>query len=32
MLEQVQKETGFVGTVLLGGPEPRQGGRITAMT
>jgi hypothetical protein len=31
MLEQVQSETGLVGTVLLGGPEPKQGGKIIVM-
>jgi hypothetical protein len=32
MLEQIEAETGMAGTILLGGPEPRQGGNIIVMT
>jgi hypothetical protein len=28
-LAEVQNQTGLIGTVLLGGPEPAQGGNIT---
>ena len=31
MLEQVEKECGMVGTVLLGGPEPRRGGKVVVV-
>ena len=31
MLEQLEKETGLVGTILLGGPEPKRGGKILVM-
>jgi hypothetical protein len=31
MLEQVEKECGMVGMVLLGGPEPRQGGKVVVV-
>lgn len=32
MLEQIEKETGMAGTLILGGPEPRQGGAILMLT
>ena len=31
MLEQLEIETGLVGTVLLGGPEPKRGGKIIVL-
>jgi len=31
MLEQIELETGMVGTVLFGGPEPKAGGAIVVM-
>jgi hypothetical protein len=31
MLEQLEKETGLIGTVLLGGPEPKRGGKLLMM-
>ena len=31
MLEDIEVQTGMVGTVLLGGPEPRLGGKIVCM-
>jgi hypothetical protein len=31
MLEQLQRETGLIGTVLLGGPEPKRGGKIIVL-
>ena len=31
MLDQVELETGMIGTVLLGGPEPKEGGKILIM-
>jgi hypothetical protein len=31
MLEQLEHEAGLVGTVLLGGPDPKRGGKITLM-
>jgi hypothetical protein len=32
MMEQIEKETGMLGTLLLGGPEPRQRSGIVVMT
>jgi hypothetical protein len=32
ILEQLEKETGLVSTILLGGPEPQCGGKIVVMT
>jgi hypothetical protein len=32
MLEQIEVETGMVGTILLGGPEPKTGGGVIVMT
>lgn len=31
VLETIERETGLVGTVLLGGPEPQQGGKLVVM-
>lgn len=31
MVEEIETETGMIGTVILGGPEPRQGGKIVVM-
>jgi hypothetical protein len=28
-LKEVERMTGFIGTILLAGPEPAQGGNIT---
>jgi hypothetical protein len=32
LLEQIEDETGMIGTIMLGGPEPDQGGKIVVMT
>jgi hypothetical protein len=32
MLEQIMEETGMACTMLLGGPEPQQGGQPIVMT
>ena len=32
VLDEVEKETGFIGTVILGGPEPRCGGDLLVMS
>jgi hypothetical protein len=32
VLDEVEKETGFIGTVILGGPEPRCGGDLVVMS
>jgi hypothetical protein len=31
MLEQIKAECGMVGTIILGGPEPRRGGEIVIL-
>jgi hypothetical protein len=32
MMEQIQAETGMICTIMLGEPEPREGGKILVMT
>jgi hypothetical protein len=32
MLDQIEEETGLFGSIILGGPEPDQGGKIVVMT
>lgn len=32
VLEQIEAETGLFGSVVLGGPEPSQGGKVIVMS
>lgn len=32
LMEEIQKETGFVGFIIVGGPEPTRGGDLAIMS